>query len=97
MRGDHQRQLTRKVGRERLRVDAAAEQKHDPGTLADSSPSQDAIVTVTFVEEGGVTTVTTLIDVGSKEARDAVATGMTDGMEQSYVRLERLFDEHSRA
>jgi hypothetical protein len=29
--------------------------------------------------------VSTLIDFGSKEARDAaVATGMTDGMEQSY-------------
>jgi hypothetical protein len=44
-----------------------------------SSWGADAIVTVTFTEGAGLTTVTTLIDIGSKEARDAaVATGMTD-------------------
>ena len=54
---------------------------YEPGTLGGSYPGEDAIVTVTFTEEGGVTTVTTLIDYGSKEARDgAVKTGMTDGM-----------------
>ena len=43
-----------------------------------------------------MTTVTTLIDFGSKEARDAaVATGMTDGMEQSYQLLERLLGEQA--
>jgi DNA-binding transcriptional ArsR family regulator len=48
---------------------------------------------MTIAEEDGVTTVTTLIDFGSKEARDAaVATGMTGGMEQSYQRLDRLFE-----
>jgi hypothetical protein len=41
-----------------------------------------------------VTTVTTLIDFGSKEARDAaVATGMTRGMEQSYQLLDALLGE----
>jgi hypothetical protein len=41
--------------------------------------------------------VTTLIDFGSKDVRDkAVATGMTDGMEQSYQLLSRLLDEQSR-
>jgi hypothetical protein len=40
--------------------------------------------------------MTTAIDFGSKEARDAaVATGMTDGMEQSYQLLDRLLDERS--
>jgi len=48
-------------------------------------------VTVSFTEEAGYTTVTSLIDFGSKEARDAaVATGMTDGMEQSYQLLDEL-------
>ena len=48
-------------------------------------------MTVTVTEDGGVTTVTTLIDFGSKEARDAaMATGMTDGMEQSYQLLDDL-------
>ena len=51
-------------------------------------------MTVTFVEDGDLTTVTTLIDFGSKEARDAaVATGMTDGMEQSYQLLATLLRE----
>jgi hypothetical protein len=51
----------------------------------------EAIVTVTFAESNGITTVTTLIDFGSQKTRDAsVATGMTDGMEQSYQLLEQV-------
>jgi uncharacterized protein YndB with AHSA1/START domain len=69
---------------------------YDPGTVGGGYPEPDAIVTVTFTEDAGVTTVTTLIDFGSKEARDAaVATGMTDGMEQSYQLLERLLGEQA--
>jgi uncharacterized protein YndB with AHSA1/START domain len=64
---------------------------YDPGTVADDFPRNDAIVTVTFTEEDGVTMLTSVVDFGSREARDAaVATGMTDGMEQSYQLLERL-------
>jgi uncharacterized protein YndB with AHSA1/START domain len=64
---------------------------YDSGTVEDAHPQSEAIVTVTFTESGGVTTVTTLIDFGSKEAREAaVATGMTDGMEQSYQLLDAL-------
>jgi uncharacterized protein YndB with AHSA1/START domain len=64
---------------------------YDPGSLGGGYPGEDAIVTVTFTEAGGVTAMTTLIDFGSKEARDgAVATGMTDGMEQSYQLLDQL-------
>jgi uncharacterized protein YndB with AHSA1/START domain len=71
---------------------------YEPGTLGDGYPPNDAIVTVTFTENGGVTTMTTLIDFGSKEARDAaLATGMTDGMEQSYRLLDRLLDDQSHA
>jgi uncharacterized protein YndB with AHSA1/START domain len=67
---------------------------YDPGSVGGGYPGNDAIVTVTFTEESGVTTMTTLIDFGSKEARDAaVATGMTDGMEQSYQLLDRLLAE----
>jgi uncharacterized protein YndB with AHSA1/START domain len=67
---------------------------YDPGTVGDGYPGNEAIVVITFGEEGGVTTVTTLIDFGSKEARDAaVATGMTDGMEQSYALLDRLLSD----
>jgi uncharacterized protein YndB with AHSA1/START domain len=69
---------------------------YDPGTIGDDFPRNDALVTVTFEEHAGVTTMTSLIDFGSKEARDAaVGTGMTDGMEQSYRLLDQLLDEHS--
>jgi hypothetical protein len=35
------------------------------------------------------------MDYGSKAARDAaLSTGMTDGMEQSYQRLDRVLTEH---
>ena len=67
---------------------------YEPGTVGGGYPGPEAIVTVAFTEDGGVTTVTTLIDFGSKESRDAaVATGMTDGMEQSYQLLDRLLTE----
>ena len=69
---------------------------YDPGTIGGGYPGNDAIVTVTFGEEGGLTTVTTLIDFGSKETRDAaVGTGMTDGMEQSYQLLDRVLSEQA--
>ena len=71
---------------------------YDPGTIGGGHPGEDAIVTVTFTEAGGVTTVTTLIDFGSKEARDAaMATGMTDGMEQSYQLLDGLLNDQPQA
>jgi uncharacterized protein YndB with AHSA1/START domain len=64
---------------------------YDPGTIGGSYPGEPAIVTITFDADGDVTTVTTLIDFGSKETRDgAVSTGMTDGMEQSYQHLDGL-------
>ena len=67
---------------------------YDAGSLGGSYPGEPAIVTITFVEEGGVTTVTTLINYSSKEARDgAVKTGMTDGMETSYQSLDTLLAE----
>jgi uncharacterized protein YndB with AHSA1/START domain len=63
----------------------------DPGSVGGEYPGSEAVVTVTFTEHGDLTTVTSLIDFGSKEARDAaIATGMTDGMEQSYQLLDEL-------
>jgi len=64
---------------------------YEPATIRDGYPQSNAVVTVTFTEADGVTTMTTVVDFGSKEARDAAAaTGMTDGMEQSYQLLDRL-------
>lgn len=71
-------------------------ERYEPGTVGGGYPGQDAIVMTTFTEEGGVTTMETTIDFGSKEARDAaIATGMTGGMEQSYQLLDRLIAELS--
>ena len=67
---------------------------YEPGTVGGGYPGTESIVTVTFTEDRGVTTMTTLIDFGSQEARDgALKTGMTDGMEQSYQLLDRLLHE----
>ena len=69
---------------------------YDPGTVGGGFPGKEAIVTVSFTEDAGVTTVTSLIDFGSKEARDAaVKTGMTDGMEQSYQLLDAMLAEQA--
>lgn len=52
-----------------------------PSTLNDLS----------LYEEDGATLITVLIEYPDKDTRDMVlATGMTDGMETSYARLERL-------
>lgn len=65
----------------------------DPGDIG-GDMGGEAIITVRFTERAGVTTVTTLMEYGSKEARDAaLSTGMTDGMEASYQVLDRLLAE----
>jgi len=70
-------------------------ESYDPGTIGDSYPTAgEATITTTFTEEGGITTMTTVMNFGSKEVRDAaVKTGMTEGMEQGYQRLDRIFQE----
>jgi uncharacterized protein YndB with AHSA1/START domain len=77
-------------------------QTYDPGTVGGSMGDGETTITVTFAEAGGVTTMTTLMAYNSKASRDAaVATGMTRGMEQGYVLLDKLLsstaNEPSRA
>jgi uncharacterized protein YndB with AHSA1/START domain len=58
----------------------------------------EALCTLTFVQNGARTTLTTTIRFGSKEARDqALQSGMTDGMSASYTRLEAVMNEKSIA
>lgn len=62
----------------------------DPGTVG-GDMGKGALITLEFVEEKGLTTITSMMDFGTKEARDAaVASGMTEGMEQSYQLLDGL-------
>jgi len=65
------------------------EENFDPGNVGGPMTADPAIITNELVEKNGVTTLTVSMLYPSKEARDgAVASGMTDGMEQSYVRLD---------
>lgn len=68
---------------------------YDPGTMGGAmDDSKPTINRTTFTETSGVTTLVTLIKYASKEARDAaLSTGMTDGMEVSYARLDTLVAE----
>jgi uncharacterized protein YndB with AHSA1/START domain len=65
-------------------------QSYDPGTVG-GDMGNESLVAVEFAESAGVTTMTSLIDFGTKQARDAaMSTGMTDGMEMSYQLLDKV-------
>lgn len=68
-------------------------QYYDPGDMDFAMPVGDpCIVSLELSEQGGVTTLVCTMTFASKEARDeALSTGMTDGMEHSYARLDDLF------
>jgi len=66
----------------------------DAGNLGVSMGGEPSIITVTFHEVNGITNVSTTIRYASKTDRDeAMATGMTDGMEMSYQRLDEVLAE----
>ena len=51
----------------------------------------EGIITTTFTEEGGRTTLTQLCDYGSREVRDTVIeSGMESGMQSSMDELEKV-------
>jgi len=68
------------------------EQYFDPGDFGGDMPAGDpCVVSVELSEKNGVTTLVCNLTFASKEAREAaVSTGMTDGMEHSYVRLDGM-------
>jgi uncharacterized protein YndB with AHSA1/START domain len=68
------------------------QQHYDPGEMDFAMPAGDpCIVSVELSERDGVTTLVCNMTFTSKEARDgAVSTGMTDGMEHSYGRLDDM-------
>ncbi len=63
-----------------------------PGDIGGAMPAGDpCIVSLELSEQNGVTTLVCNMTYGSKERRDgAVSTGMTDGMEYSYARLDDM-------
>ena len=70
---------------------------YDAGDFDFAMTAEPTEVTTTFEEKDGVTTLTVNIVYASKAARDAaVSTGMTDGMEISYGRLDALVAQQER-
>lgn len=66
---------------------------YDPGEVG-GDMGEGALITVELVEKNGVTTLVSVMDFRTKEARDAaMATGMTDGMEMSYQLLDALLSD----
>jgi uncharacterized protein YndB with AHSA1/START domain len=66
-------------------------QAFDRGNMDLGMGKEGTLITVTFDEKAGVTTVVTLFEYSSKEDRDeALSTGMTEGMEISYKQLDEV-------
>ncbi|HSC14518.1 MAG TPA: SRPBCC family protein [Gammaproteobacteria bacterium] len=64
-------------------------ERFEPGDVG--GEMGEAVVTSVLTEKGGVTTMTMTIRYESKAVRDAaLKTGMTDGMEMSYQKLDEL-------
>jgi uncharacterized protein YndB with AHSA1/START domain len=67
-------------------------ERYDPGEVG--GEMGEALVTSVLTEKDGMTTHTMTIRYASKEVRDAaLKTGMTDGMEMSYQKLDALLAE----
>ncbi|MEQ1608924.1 MAG: SRPBCC family protein [Hyphomonadaceae bacterium] len=83
-----------------LEVDAPAcmthEENYDPGDISGAmDPSTPAIIRTAFIEKNGVTSLEMVMKFATRAIRDAaVSTGMTDGMEMGYERLDTMFAEH---
>jgi hypothetical protein len=72
---------------------AAETELFDPGDVG-SDMGDGSLCTLELSQKGAITTVVSTMDYHTKQARDAaVATGMTDGMEQSYAGLDALLPE----
>ncbi|WP_395645105.1 SRPBCC family protein [Terricaulis sp.] len=73
------------------------DQYFDPGDTDYAMPVGDpCVITLELSETNGVTTLVNTMTFVSKEARDeAVATGMADGMEVNYLRLDDIFSKQA--
>jgi uncharacterized protein YndB with AHSA1/START domain len=70
----------------------AHDQYYDPGDMDYAMPVGDpTLIALDFSEADRVTTLAMTMTFVSKEARDqAVSTGMTDGMEVGYLRIDDM-------
>ena len=66
---------------------------YDPGDVG-GDMGDGSLITLELTQAGAITTAVVDMDFHTKQARDAaVATGMTDGMEQSYAGLDAMLVE----
>lgn len=64
----------------------------------EAMPEGEALVTVTFAERDGRTTMEMLTDMGSKEARDGLLeSGMESGLQEGLDLIERIAIELAEA
>jgi uncharacterized protein YndB with AHSA1/START domain len=69
-------------------------ERYEPGDVG--GEMGEALVTSEMTEKSGVTTHKMTIHYESKEVRDAaLKTGMTDGMEQSYQKLDEVLADQA--
>jgi len=72
-------------------------QAFDPGNMGIAMGGEPSIITVIFDEVDGITNVATTIKYASQADRDeALSTGMTEGMETSYAKLDEVLGELQR-
>lgn len=65
----------------------------DPGDVG-GSMGDGSLVTIELEQQGGRTILSTRMDYKTRSARDAaMATGMTDGMEMTYARLDDMLQQ----
>jgi uncharacterized protein YndB with AHSA1/START domain len=69
-------------------------ERYEPGDVG--GEMGEALVTQELTEAAGITTHKMTIRYESKQVRDAaLKTGMTDGMEQSYEKLDEVLSEQA--
>ena len=79
---------------EMLEVDPPGKIAHtqtfDPGTMG-GDMGEPAVITTRFEPDGSGTRMTvTIVYATAEDCQKAMATGMTDGMEMSYARLDTV-------
>jgi uncharacterized protein YndB with AHSA1/START domain len=68
-------------------------QFYDPGDVG-GDMGDGLLITLELTQAGAITTAVSTLDFHTKHVRDAqLATGMTDGMEHGYARLDAMLVE----
>lgn len=61
--------------------------------IFEAQPQEEALTTVTFEEQDGRTTLRMLIEMGSTETRDLMASQMEDGVQEGFDIIDEIVRE----